>query len=147
MKEEKILKQFDDLLKHSKDSNINHLEDTVHELIRIFMEIKDQLESDDIEVRKKAINNLNILQKKLKEQADQAVKETGLSKTELNEYLSTPENFTDEEWLTIQNAQKELKDYEKELIKPSHHDHSHKKESDKEHGKKKRPPKDKWISG
>ncbi|NGX30794.1 MAG: hypothetical protein K940chlam8_00145 [Chlamydiae bacterium] len=144
MKEEKILRQFDELLKHSKDTDVLHLEETVHELIKIFMQIKDQLESDDLEVRKEAVKNLNLLQKKLKEQADFAVKETGLSQDELKEYMNTSKNFSEDEWKAIQEAQKELKDYEKQLVQPSS---SPVKQEKKDKKGKKGPPKSKWITG
>jgi hypothetical protein len=138
----KNLKLFEQLIRDSKNSDILHLEETVHHIIRIFMKLKEQLESNNPEIRKAAAEDLKTLQVTLQKEADKAAKETGLSPDELKEYMQTKQNFSDQEWDAIKRAEKELTEYESELKKTP----IETKKPPSKKSNKKPPPKSKWIS-
>lgn len=137
------------LLEETKNSDIIHLDKTVHNIIGFFIRIQDRLASEDKNERTEALKDLEILHSELEKHSQAACKKAGMSEEELKDYMHNKENFTPEEWEVLRRAESELLDYEKELLKPKKGAKTKPSSSSSEakKGKKKPPPRSGWISG
>lgn len=135
------LRQLEALVESAKHTDMSNLDQTVHELIRFFISIKERIASSDENERAQALKDLDLLQEQLDEQAQAAAKQSGYSQEELKDFMRDRKNFSESEWQTLEKARQEMQDYEKELKKPTKPAKSAKKPA------KKKPPRSKWISG
>ena len=136
------------LLEETKNSDIIHLDKTVHNIIGFFIRIQDRLASDDKNERKEALKDLETLHSELEKHSQEACKKAGMTEEELKDYMHNKANFTPEEWEVLRRAEGELLDYEKQLLKPKKDALSGSKSSSRAaKGNKKPPPRSDWISG
>jgi len=114
------LEKFEALFKDFDSLSMDKIEQLVHESLKFFEALKEKLQSPNEEERKEAQQIALEIQKKLEEQAEKAFKATGLTRSELDAFLSTQQNFTNEEWNTLERTQKELSEYNTSLYRQGH---------------------------
>jgi hypothetical protein len=115
----KSLKNFDELFKDLNTFSPDKIENLVHESLKLFEYLRDKLQSTDPQEREKAMVLAQELQKKLEEQAEKALKETGMDRAQLEQFLASQSNFAPEEWNVLEKTQQELSAYQADLIKKS----------------------------
>jgi hypothetical protein len=112
-----VLQKFDDLFKDLENLSMDKVESLVHESLKFFEALKGKLQSPNEEERKEAQKITEELQKKLEAQAEKAFEATGLNRNELDTFLRSPQNFSEQEWGTLQRTQQELSEYKTSLFK------------------------------
>jgi len=126
----------------SPEEKVKHLDDVFHNSIEFFEHFKKTLHSGTPEEKSAFMKEVMELQEKLKLETEKMCKETGLSEDELKEFSQQKENFSEEEWRSIQSAKQKFEEQAEELTsiipqpqKPQ--------ESSKKEGKK--TVKKKWV--
>ena len=104
-----------ELFSNFKDMTPESVEKIVGETLKIFTEITEKLNSSNEEEKQEALALATELRSLLEEQAKNAMKSIGMDEEELNAFLNNPQNFSPEEWLSLDQAKSEMKDYRKEL--------------------------------
>lgn len=140
---------FDELkaiLEKAKSTNFAELDKAAHDVIHFFVQIQDRLNSEDDKERAGALKDLETLQEELNAYAKEASEKSNMSPHELHVYMQQKENFSEEEWSSLQRAEKELKDYEHALIRATKGKKPHQVTSQKGVPGKKRPPRSDWLS-
>jgi hypothetical protein len=135
------------LLEETKNSDIIHLDRTVHNIIGFFIKIQDRLASEDKNERKEALQDLETLHSELQKHSEEACKKAGMTPEQLKDYMHNKDNFTPAEWEVLRRAEGELLDYEKELLKPKKSPSSSSSSHSGDKKKKRPPPRSDWISG
>ena len=92
-----------------------HLEEVFQDSIEFFEKFKDVLEKGTPEEKEKMLGEVMMLQEKLQQETQRMCEETGLSEGELKEYAQNKENFSDEEWKSIQSARHKLENQAEEI--------------------------------
>lgn len=142
---------FDELkaiIEKAKKTDFTDIDKAAHDLVHFFIKIQDRLSSDDDKERAAALQDLETLQKELDAYTVHAVEKSGMSPNELHQYMNNQENFSNEEWERLQAAQKELKDYEHELIRSTKGAKSPQAKTQKKGSKaSRRTPRSDWLSG
>lgn len=115
---EKTLTRLDEVLKKLEEPSMENLEDLVHESLKFFEDFKTVLESDNEEEKEKALKIASTFQHKLEDQAEKALKQTGLSKEELEKFISSPENFDESNWENFQHLKNEISDFSHLHVEP-----------------------------
>jgi len=100
------------LLEETKNSDIIHLDRTVHNIIGFFIKIQDRLASEDKNERKEALQDLETLHSELQKHSEEACKKAGMTPEQLKDYMHNKDNFTPAEWEVLRRAEGELLDYE-----------------------------------
>ena len=142
---------FDELkaiIEKAKKTDFTDIDKAAHDLVHFFIKIQDRLSSEDDKERAAALQDLETLQKELDAYAAHAVQKSGMTSNELHQYMHNKENFSDEQWERLQAAQKELKDYEHELVRSTKGTKSPQATANKKGTKGiRRPPRSDWLSG
>lgn len=112
-----VLSKFDEILKDFDNLSIHNIERLVHESLTFFEYLRGKLNSPDEAERTQATLIAKELQKKLEQQAEKAFMATGMNRDQLNNFLRTPTNFSQEEWSVLQKAEQELSSYQAEVFK------------------------------
>lgn len=120
-----------------------HLDEVFENSVNFFERFKEILESGTPEEKEAIMNQVVELQKKLQQETERMCHETGLSESELKDFAQDKENFSEEEWNSIQSARKKLEKQADALseILPA-------KKKDAHEGEKKpstAPKKKKWM--
>lgn len=92
-----------------------HLEEVFQDSIEFFEKFKDVLEKGTPEEKEKMLGEVMMLQEKLQQETQRMCEETGLSESELKDYAQNKENFSDEEWKSIQSARHKLENQAEEI--------------------------------
>jgi hypothetical protein len=128
------------------DQKIGALDNVFKQSIAFFDKFKHILENGTTEEKQEIMNEIMQLQEKLQQETEKMCSQTGLSEEQLKEYAQNQDNFSNEEWTSIQEAKKKLEEQADELsaILPSRK----KKESGGKEKKAKTAPgtkKKKWV--
>lgn len=83
--------------------------------IDFFDKFKDTLENGTPEEKNEIMKEVMQLQEKLQEETEKMCEQTGLSEEQLKEYAQSKDNFSDEEWESIQAAKSKLEQQAEEL--------------------------------
>jgi hypothetical protein len=127
------------------ENKAEHLQDVFKDTVEFFNRFKHTLEEGTAEEKKEIIDEVLSLQEKLQLQTDQMCESMEMSEEELKMFAENPENFTEEEWQTIQDAKVKLEGQASEIDgiinfnkpkKQSQNSPSKKKGSKKGKGKK-----------
>ncbi|MBS0616253.1 MAG: hypothetical protein JSR58_06870 [Verrucomicrobia bacterium] len=108
-----ILKKFDELFGDLDAMTPQKVEMLVHETLKFFEHLKTQLTSGDEKARKEALDTAMELQKKLEAFSKKALEKSGMTQEQLQKFISSPTNFSPDEWRAFQSSQKEISDFEK----------------------------------
>lgn len=114
-----ILEKADELIQTGQSLNVNTIETFVHETLKFFEELRTILINGSPEEKKEALEVSRQLQEKLQSYAQNAYAAMGKTPEEANNLLQA-RNFSDNEWNTFQNIQKEIDDYKHTVIDPLH---------------------------
>jgi hypothetical protein len=112
-----ILEKFDELFGDEEVLEPQKIELFVQESLKFFEYLREKLQSKDENEQKEALNIAIQLQKKLESFAQKTLSKSGLSPDQLKNFMAAPQNFTPEEWKTLENSEKDIEDYQKELRK------------------------------
>jgi hypothetical protein len=113
-----ILEKFDELFSDVDAIDPAKIEIFVHESLKFFDELKTKLTSLDDKEREEAMKIAEQLQQRLELFAQKAIDKTGMTKEQLEEYVSQQSNFTPESWDSFQSAESEIKEYKKHITPP-----------------------------
>jgi len=91
------------------------VEKIVGETLKVFSEIMGKLNSSDEKERTEALAMATELRETLEKQAKEAMKAAGMDEEELQAFLSNPQNFSSEEWGSLQQAKGEMKSFQSNL--------------------------------
>lgn len=115
MKSNKLFKKLEQIFENPEKINMADLEKLLFETLGFFDTIREQLSSDDPEVREKAMEEAAQLQEKLNLVTDKLYTKTGLTKEKAQQILSNPANFKPEDWAMMKNLEKELDHFQANL--------------------------------
>jgi hypothetical protein len=122
-----ILEKFDELFGDVDHIDPTKIEQFVHESLKFFDYLRQELQSSEEERRKAAFEIAMELQKRLENFAEKALKKTGMSKEQLHQFISMPGNFAPQEWNALKNSEKEIKDFQQGIPSQSSNDPERKK--------------------
>lgn len=108
-----ILEKFDELFGDLDAMTPQKVELLVHETLKFFEHLKTQLTSGDEKSRKEALDTAMELQKKLEAFSKKALEKSGMTPDQLQKFISSPTNFSPDEWRAFESSQKEISDFEK----------------------------------
>lgn len=120
-----------------------HLDEVFENSVHFFEKFKQILESGTTDEKEAIMNQVVELQKKLQQETERMCHETGLSESELKDFAQDKENFSEQEWNSIQSARQKLEkqaDSLSEILPP--------KNKEEREGEKKTsiaPKKKKWM--
>lgn len=97
------------------DQKVGELESVFKHSIEFFDKFKYVLENGTPEEKNEIMNEVMQLQQKLQQETEKMCSETGLSEEQLKEYAQTKDNFSDEEWESIQSAKAKLEQQAEDL--------------------------------
>jgi len=117
MAQHNMLDKFDQFFNNPEGLSMDKIESFVHESLRFLDFLRDKMENGTEEEKQKALKSAQELQKKMMEQAEKALKASGLSPKDLEKYLTQQNNFTPEEWDVLSKAKSEMSDYQKDMAK------------------------------
>lgn len=126
------------------DQKAEELDGVFKSSIEFFDKFKYVLENGTPEEKNEIMNEVMQLQEKLQQETEKMCSETGLSEDQLKEYAQSKDNFSDEEWESIQSAKSKLEQQAEELasVLPA----PKKKASSEKKGKPPgAPKKKKWV--
>jgi hypothetical protein len=129
------------------EQKAGELEDVFKNSIEFFDKFKYILENGTPEEKNEIMNEVMQLQQKLQQETEKMCSETGLSEDQLKEYAQSKDNFSDEEWESIQSAKKKLEEQAEELssVLPTGKKSSADKSADKKGKTTTSPKKKKWV--
>lgn len=111
-----IVEKFKKLIDSIEGNQNPNVEKFVHDALMLLTQIKDKLSQGTEQEKKEMLEVSKQLQKLLEEKAKAAFRSTGMSPDQLEKYLAKRENFTEEQWEAFQKAQKEMDEYQKNLL-------------------------------
>lgn len=114
---EKILEDFDKIIKDLESPTIAKLEVLVNECLKFFDDLKHIIETGSDEDKKEALELSKKIQKKLEERSDKAYSASGMDKKQIDEALKDPQNFSEEDWTTFSKIKKDISEYQGDVIK------------------------------
>lgn len=117
MTKHNILEKIDELFGDGSPPDVSKLTTLVQESLHFFEDLRTKLESPKTEEKNEAIDMAKQLQQKLEGLADQSLAASGMTKEEVQELLRNPSNFNEKDWNTYQSVDKEIKEYQKEVLK------------------------------
>jgi len=97
------------------DKKVEELDNVFKNSIQFFDKFKHILESGTPEEKAEIMNEIMQLQEKLQQETQRMCAETGLSEEQLREYAQNKDNFSNDEWDSIQDAKKQLEKQADEL--------------------------------
>ena len=115
MEYDQFAEQLDKIFENPKQVNMAELEKLLFETLKFFDSVREKMTSKDPEVRDRAMKEAVLMQEKLNQVTDKIYTKTGLTREKAKEILSNPSNFKPEDWESMQNMEKELKDFQKGL--------------------------------
>lgn len=119
MNKPNILEKIDELFGDSQAPDMQKLEVLISETLKFFEYIRSQMQSPKEKDRQEAIEMAQKLQQKLEGLADKSLASSGMSRDQLYTLLANPNNFSGEEWKKFKDAEKEISDYSKDVLKDS----------------------------
>ena len=112
-----ILERFDELFGDADTLDPQKIEIFVQESLKFFEYLKEKLQSSDEQEKKEALELAVQLQKKLEVFAQKALAKSGLSPEQLKNFITSPSNFTPDEWKVLQKSENDIDEYQKDLRK------------------------------
>ena len=109
------LNKIKDLFSNFEEITPESVEKIVGETMKAFSEIMTKLNSTDEKERADALKMATDLRDTLESQAKDAMKSVGMDEEELNAFLNNPQNFSSEEWQSLQSAKNEMDSYQNDL--------------------------------
>jgi hypothetical protein len=148
MQEEfKRLVELFSLTQEGKSVNLNEV---LQESLVFFEKLKETFKEGSEDDKREIMKVMSDMYAKLLEESKNIADRTGMNEDELNRYCENPNNFTPEQWASMQEAKKKMFDSGREI---SHYLRGKEPPKDapslKEKGDKKtvKVKKDKWIPG
>lgn len=136
----KRIMEFFDL---DTDQKTEHLGDVFKDTVEFFNRFKHVLEKGSAEEKKAMIEEVLKLQEKLELETNEMCDTMEMNEDELKEFSENPENFSEEEWQTIQEAKQRLESQASEIEDVIGFDQA--KEPKKAKSKKSRSKSKKWM--
>lgn len=84
------------------------LQEVFEDSVEYFERFKHIMVNGTPEEKKKAVEKVMILKKRIEEETKRICEKTGMSEDQLAQYSSNPKNFTDDQWHAIEDAKKKL---------------------------------------
>ena len=136
----------------SPEEKESRLQEVFEDSVEYFERFKHIMVNGTPEEKKKAVEKVMILKKRIEEETKRICEKTGMTEEQLAQYSSNPKNFTGEQWNAIEGAKKKLESGVGEIRKivrgeapaPENKAQAPKKEGE-EKGKKKRKKPKNWI--
>lgn len=97
------------------DQKVNELDDVFKNSIEFFDKFKHILETGTPEEKAEIMNEIMQLQEKLQQETEKMCSATGLTEGQLKAYAQNQDNFSNEEWASIQEAKQQLERQAEEL--------------------------------
>ncbi|MCB1080263.1 MAG: hypothetical protein KDK69_00435 [Chlamydiia bacterium] len=86
------------------------LKEVFEDSVEYFERFKYIMLNGTPEEKKKAVERVMILKKKIEEETKRVCEKTGMTPEQLAAYSSNPKNFTDDQWSAIEGAKKKLEE-------------------------------------
>lgn len=90
------------------EEKASHLNDVFDDSIAFFEKFKYIIEKGTPEQKKEMIEHAAALQNKLQSETSRICETTGLTEEELEAFSTDPNNFSEDQWSSIQNAKTEI---------------------------------------
>ncbi len=116
MKNEKMLKMLDTMMDSPQGIASEAMEQFVHEVLNLFNDLKDDILSEDLEKREKAMNSAAELKTALETRTETLCKASGMDVNALASYFKDPSHFNSEQWNSLSKAKTDIEDYKNEFI-------------------------------
>ncbi len=115
MKNNKFMDQLDKIYENPQNITMPQLETLLFETLKFFESVRERMVSNDPQEREKAMQEAVEMQERLNQLTESIYAKTGLSKEKAQQILSNPANFKPEDWEMMQNIEKELAHFQKNI--------------------------------
>ncbi len=109
------IQKLEELFKNISHLSPEQVEDVVHQFVKVFEQLVTQMQTGSEKDKEEAFAQAESLRNTLEAQAEKILEQSGFSYKEIQEYASNKENFSEEEWKSMQAAKKELEEYQNHL--------------------------------
>lgn len=97
-----------ELIGRANDTKAFDLEEVLKEAVVLFDSLRKEYPKASKEEKQELIEMMNRLYKHLQEMSKKVGEKTGLSEEEISNYSENPNNFSPEQWRTIQESKEKL---------------------------------------
>jgi len=143
--------EFNKLLQSitAAQQNKSNIDDTVKIVMDFFMHLKMKMESASPEERTQMVKQMSDMYQKLTDTLKNVGERTGMTEQELLAFAENPNNFTPEQWRTMQESKRALIEFNRAVSRAKERQNQEPKKvskpSDKEHKKGSRASRSKWM--
>jgi len=141
-------KRIMDFFNLSPEDREKHVQDIFEDSVAFFEHFKHVIETGTPEQKKEAIEKVTTMKNRIAAETQKVCEKTGMSEEELSKYARSPENFTSEQWETMEKSKeeldKEVADLKKKVGGPSSGTADGKDDAAKGSKKRRRKPKN-WL--
>jgi len=109
-----LLEKLDSLFSAQASMNMEQIEGFIHEVLKLFDDLRKTLVEGTEEEKKEALNIVQEVQSKLQILAQKAYEKIGMSEEEVKKFLASG-HFPKADLHHFQQAQKEIEEYQKGL--------------------------------
>lgn len=110
-----IILKIDELFRDPETITPETIGFIFQEMLRCFRTLRAQLESKDEDERNEALETIGNLREMLREKALALSESIGMEPESVEAYLTDPSHFSLEEWEAMQETNKEVAEFKKEL--------------------------------
>lgn len=128
----------------SPEEKETRLHEVFEDSVEYFERFKHIMVHGTPEEKKKAVERVMIMKKKIEEETKRVCEKTGLTEEQLAQFSTDPKNFSPEQWEAIEGAKKKLEKGVDEIKKTTGAGGAPAKEGDDKPKKKRKKPKN-WI--
>ena len=101
----------------SAEEKEERLKEVFEDSVEYFERFKYVMLNGTPEEKKKSVERVMILKKKIEEETQRVCNKTGMTPEQLAAYSNNPENFTEDQWAVVEGAKKRLDSGVKEMKK------------------------------
>lgn len=110
---EKIMGFFD----LSPEDKENRLQDIFDDSVEYFERFKHIMVNGTPEEKKKAIERVMVMKKRIEEETRRVCEKTGMSEEQIAQFSNNPKNFSTDQWESIENAKNRLEKGVNDIVK------------------------------
>ncbi len=97
------------------EEKASHLNDVFDDSIAFFEKFKYIIEKGTPEQKRKMIEHAAALQNKLESETSRICETTGLTEAELESFSTDPDNFSEDQWSSIQSAKTKIEEQARDI--------------------------------
>jgi hypothetical protein len=117
MRSDELIQKVDELFQDFEKPDFKKIEELVIETLQFFEYIREKLQSTNGDDRQDALEEAQLVQKKLEELSQRALTSSGMTQEQLTTFLSNPQNFSQQEWDQFRKVEGDINQYQNQINK------------------------------